>query len=239
MYRVLIVGASSAIATATIAGFIAKYGATGVELHCVSSQLLALDAPVVAYLSDYSAPSVEALAEHFVANGLIFDAVLFFNGRLHLKDTMPEKKVAQFDPAYLLSLTQSNVLPHMLWFAHLHKVLGKSQQSKVIVLSARIGSIGDNRSGGWYSYRMSKAMLNMACQCYAIELARTHPLAKMILFHPGTTDTPLSRPFQKNVPADKLFTPQFVAEKILSLVARPFNGTQLEFIDWQEQPIAW
>ena len=109
----------------------------------------------------------------------------------------------------------------------------------MVFLSARVGSINDNRMGGWYSYRASKAALNMLLKTAAIEYARRAKNVKLIAFHPGTTDTTLSKPFQKNIPEDKLFKPDFVARQLLMLVAKtPIDGT-LSYLDWDHQSIDW
>lgn len=86
-------------------------------------------------------------------------------------------------------------------------------------LSARVGSIGDNRLGGWHSYRASKAALNMILRNLAIEMARSHPLAVIAGLHPGTVDTGLSAPFQKGVAEGRLFTPDYSAERLLAVMA--------------------
>ena len=86
-------------------------------------------------------------------------------------------------------------------------------------LSARVGSISDNKLGGWHAYRASKASLNMLIKNFAIELARTNKLAKVIGLHPGTVDTRLSKPFQRNVPENKLFTPEFAAISMASVIS--------------------
>ena len=91
-------------------------------------------------------------------------------------------------------------------------------------LSARVGSISDNNLGGWHAYRASKASLNMLIKNFAIELARTNKFAKVIGLHPGTVDTELSKPFQKNVPENKLFTPQFSADAMINVVDRLKEG---------------
>ena len=102
------------------------------------------------------------------------------------------------------------------------------------VLSARVGSIGDNRAGGWYGYRASKAALNMLLKCAAIELARRAPGVKLLAFHPGTVDTPLSRPVHANVPA-----PELVADHLVQLMNRLQPDGELSFLDWQGKPIEW
>ena len=110
---------------------------------------------------------------------------------------------------------------------------------KIIVFSARVGSISENRLGGWYSYRASKAALNMMIKTDAIELARRNKNIKLIAFHPGTTDTPLSKPFQNNVPANKLFTCEFVAKQLLSIVDECELDQSASFLDWQGESINW
>lgn len=238
MKNILVLGASSVIARATLIELQDKFEAA--SLHCVTSKENAyFEEPITSYVCDYSAKTIEQLAQYFVKERITFDSVLIFNGQLHCKQFEPEKRITAFDENYLFELMSSNVLPHMYWYSHLQSLLAKHNDTRVLVLSARIGSISDNRSGGWYSYRMTKAMLNMATKTFSIELARTHPKAKVLLFHPGTTDTPLSKPFQKNVPKDKLFDPTFVASRIVDALNTHYPDNQIEFLDWQNQHIAW
>ncbi|REC95848.1 SDR family NAD(P)-dependent oxidoreductase [Kushneria indalinina] len=106
-------------------------------------------------------------------------------------------------------------------------------------LSARVGSIGDNELGGWYAYRASKAALNMLMKTASIEFKRRNPQAIVLCLHPGTTDTELSRPFQARVPAQKLFTPDFVAERLLEVINRRTPDDSGAFYDWNDTPIEW
>jgi NAD(P)-dependent dehydrogenase (short-subunit alcohol dehydrogenase family) len=238
MKKLLIIGASSAIAHATITSLMQSY--KDIELHCVSRSNTTLDdTRVTWHQSDHTKLSIAQIAESLIEQRHLFDAVLIFNGQLQTKQNTPEKRISEFDDLYLNSLVASNVLPHLLWYAYLSRLLLKHSSTKIIVLSARIGSITDNRSGGWYSYRMTKAMLNMATKCFAIELARTHPNSKVILFHPGTNDTPLSQPFQKNVPSDKLLDLLFTAQRIINMLSTVHDNNHAEFIDWQGKTIEW
>ena len=93
-----------------------------------------------------------------------------------------------------------NTIVPALWLKALAPALKRASASVVAVTSARVGSIGDNRMGGWYSYRASKAALNMVLKSAAIEYRRRAPRVKVMAFHPGTTDSDLSRPFQRGVP---------------------------------------
>ena len=94
---------------------------------------------------------------------------------------------------------EANTFTPMRVLAALSPLLKRSTAPRIAVLSARVGSIGDNQLGGWYSYRGSKAALNMMLKCAALELRRLNPAGKLIAYHPGTVDTPLSKPFQGNV----------------------------------------
>ena len=98
-------------------------------------------------------------------------------------------------------------------------LLPRDRRAVFAVLSARVGSIADNRLGGWHSYRASKAALNMLVRNFAIEMRRTHPQAIVVALHPGTVDTELSRPFQRGVAANRLFTPDLAARHLLAVVA--------------------
>jgi NAD(P)-dependent dehydrogenase (short-subunit alcohol dehydrogenase family) len=109
----------------------------------------------------------------------------------------------------------------------------------VTVFSARVGSISDNHLGGWYSYRTSKAALNMLLKTVSIEFSRRAKNIKIISFHPGTTDTLLSKPFQKNVPEGKLFTCEFVANQLISIVSDTAIDGELSYVDWQGRNIDW
>ena len=97
-------------------------------------------------------------------------------------------------------------------------LLDNKNPSVFSFLSARVGSISDNKLGGWHAYRASKASLNMLIKNFGIELSRTNKLAKVIGLHPGTVDTELSKPFQKNVSENKLFTPQFSAHAMTNVI---------------------
>ena len=131
-----------------------------------------------------------------------------------------------------------------MWLSKLAPMLSKGWQRaepkvSIATLTARVGSIGDNSMGGWYSYRSSKSALNMALKTASIELARRAPNAKLISFHPGTTDTQLSKPFQARVPANKLFTPDFVAKRLLTVMDTSTVDGTLSYLDWDNKPIPW
>lgn len=109
------------------------------------------------------------------------------------------------------------------------------QPAVLASLSARVGSIGDDMLGGWYAYRASKAAQNQLLRTLSIELRRTHPQLTCVLLHPGTVDTPLSRPFRLNVPAEKLFD----ARQLLAVIASMTPARSGSFTAWDGQDIPW
>ncbi|GLS89183.1 short-chain dehydrogenase [Psychromonas marina] len=165
--------------------------------------------------------------------------VFICHGVLHTDRIKPEKKLQDFSAENLSELMLSNAITPLLWLKRLTPMLSGNNPCKVVFFSARVGSISDNRLGGWYSYRASKAALNMLIKSTSIELARSAKNIKLISFHPGTTDTPLSKPFQKNVPEDKLFSSDFVATQLQKIVINSDIDGQASFIDWQGEAIPW
>jgi NAD(P)-dependent dehydrogenase (short-subunit alcohol dehydrogenase family) len=165
--------------------------------------------------------------------------VIICNGILHSKTIKPEKRIEDFQVEAFNKVMSSNALTPMLWIQKLIPILTGKSPCKIVVFSARVGSISDNRLGGWYSYRASKSALNMMLKTTAIELARRDKHIKLVAFHPGTTDTPLSKPFQRNVPANKLFTCEFVAKQLLSIIEQVNFDQQASYLDWQGKTISW
>ena len=118
-------------------------------------------------------------------------------------------------------------------------MLRRDAKSAFAAISARVGSIGDNRLGGWASYRASKAALNMLMRTFSIEQSRAKPSSLVVTLHPGTTDTALSRPFQRNVPEGKLFEPAFVADKLLAVLDGLTSEDSGGFFAWDGSRIEY
>lgn len=159
-------------------------------------------------------------------------------GILHQDGAKAEKSLAQLDLAGLQASFACNTFAPILLLKHLLPLL-RNQPSTFVALSARVGSIGDNRLGGWYSYRASKAALNQLLHTASIELKRLNPAATVLALHPGTTDTDLSRPFQGNVPEGKLFQADFAARCILELAGRLGPADSGSFRGWDGARIEW
>ena len=150
-----------------------------------------------------------------------------------------EKSLSQITLEGLLATFQRNSFAPILLLKHLLPLLRGQHACTVATLSARVGSIGDNHLGGWYSYRASKAALNQLLHTASIELSRLNPNSCVLSLHPGTTDTALSKPFQANVPADKLFTPSYSAECLLAQIEQHGPAQTGTFWGWDGQPIPW
>lgn len=146
------------------------------------------------------------------------DLVLVATGVLHDRDLAPEKTWRALEAAALERAFRINAIGPALVAKHFLPLLARDRKSAFAALSARVGSIADNRLGGWHAYRASKAALNQLIRTLAIELARRNPHALCVALHPGTVDTGLSAPFQSGVPAGKLFTPAFAASRLLAVV---------------------
>jgi NAD(P)-dependent dehydrogenase (short-subunit alcohol dehydrogenase family) len=166
--------------------------------------------------------SVAAAAQRL--DGKLVDIVIVATGLLHAQNLAPEKSIKSLTAESFQAVFMSNTLGPMLVAKHFLPLLRRNQKSVFSALSARVSSISDNRLGGWYSYRASKTALNMMLKSLAIECQRTHPQAIVVGLHPGTVDTPLSKPFQKQVKPDQLFLPHNAAESLLQVI----DGLTLE-----------
>ncbi|MBO3463945.1 SDR family NAD(P)-dependent oxidoreductase [Aetokthonos hydrillicola Thurmond2011] len=160
-------------------------------------------------------------------------------GILHEGDIQPEKSLRQINPDYLLRYFQVNSIGSVLLAKHLLPLLRHKERSVFASISAKVGSIGDNKLGGWYGYRASKAALNMFMKTIAIEYGRSSPKTLVVMLHPGTTDTDLSRPFQRSVPADKLFSVERTVTQLLAVIEQLEEGDSGQFFSWDGSRLPW
>ena len=240
MKTIILFGASSGIAQAYLKHLDNQQ--QKFNIVCISASDLQPNSSISQFTTDYSSPDLARIVAQLKQQEIDLHQVIIFNGLLHNSDHMPEKKIEDIDSDYFNQLMHSNTLTPILCLKSLLPLLTHKTECTITALSARVGSINDNKLGGWYTYRASKAALNMLFQNAAIELSRRAKKTKLILFHPGTTDTELSKPFQRNVPAGKLFTPAFVAEQLFELTNNnptlELNG-EADYLDWQGNHIPW
>lgn len=161
--------------------------------------------------------SIAAAAAH-VAKGPAPTLVIVATGLLHKAGQGPEKALGDLDPAWLAEVYAVNAIGPALVAKHFLPIMPKGQRAMFAALSARVGSIEDNRLGGWHGYRASKAALNMLVRNLAIEERRRNDRKIVVALHPGTVDTALSRPFQANVQPGRLFDPERAALQLLDVI---------------------
>lgn len=162
------------------------------------------------------------------------ELVIVATGVLSLANgTGPERTLRKIDPDTMLEVLRINAVGPAIVAKHVLPLLPRDRRAVFAALSARVGSIGDNRLGGWHSYRASKAALNMLLRNFAIEMARTHPQAVIAGLHPGTVATGLSAPFQRNVPPGGLLTPRQSATHLLTVIERLTPADSGGVFDWR------
>ena len=178
--------------------------------------------------------AARALADDLGALHLVIVAA----GVLHDDDGLrPEKTWRHLAPEPMARAFRINATGPALVAKHFLPLLARGRKSVFAALSARVGSIGDNRLGGWHAYRASKAALNMILRTLAIELARRNPAAICVGLHPGTVDTKLSEPFQANVPDEQLFTPDRSARCLLRVIEGLDTADSGQVFAWDGQPV--
>jgi len=245
MKRVAVVGASGGIGAALVdalatrgdveelhathhrsplAGALASVSTFGGEVKLVRHALDATDESAVARF-------MEEIGE--------IDWLINCVGMLHDAEHGPEKSIGQFSTTHFERSMRINCLPTLLLGKYAQRALCNSERGVFATISARVGSIADNRLGGWYSYRASKAALNMSLKCLSIEWRRTARNIRVVALHPGTTATSLSAPFQKNVPEGKLFPPEKTAGLLLARLDELQAGNSGRFIAWDGEELPW
>ena len=159
-----------------------------------------------------------AAAAAVVASGPPMALLVIATGILHEGAQGPEKALAELDPVWMARNFAVNAIGPALVLKHFLPLLPRTGSPVIAALSARIGSIADNRLGGWTSYRASKAAVNMIVKNAAIEAKRHSPRSIVVALHPGTVDTPLSKPFNGNVAPGSLFDPGRAAVQLLDVI---------------------
>lgn len=200
------------------------------------AMMRAIPGPVIG-LSRSSDPPIDLLDEDSIARAAAQmpppSLVLVATGALHA----PEKSFRALDPTAMARAFAINAIGPALVAKHFLPLLPKRGRSVFAVLSAKVGSIGDNHLGGWYSYRAAKAALNQILHTAAIELRRTHPDAICVALHPGTVDTPLSQGFAKT--GLEVQTPDAAAARLLALIDGLGPEHSGQFLDRGGQILPW
>jgi len=219
--RVLVVGASGGVGSALAAAARAR----GAEVAGLSRSRDGFD------LTD---PDRAAAALAGVAG--VFDVVLIATGALEIDGRRPEKRLADLDAGALAAQFALNAIGPALVLRALPRLLARDRRAVVAALSARVGSIGDNRAGGWYGYRAAKAALNQLLRTAAVELGRSHPQAIVAALHPGTVATPLTARYAGRHPT--VPAPEAAANlwRVIDGLTPAQSGS---FLDWAGHEVPW
>ena len=209
MYKnIAIIGASGTIGSTFISHLVMNYPEA--HIHAISRQIIETkELAITPHKVDYRSEDSIQNTAHEVSRELPLDLVINATGILHDELVTPEKSLINLTSQSMQHLYEIDcIIPSMIAKYFVPK-LNNESRSIFAALSARIGSISDNRLGGWYSYRAAKAALNMMIKTISIETKRSNQNAIIVGLHPGTVDSPLSKPFQKTLPKGQLFTPDF------------------------------
>lgn len=163
-----------------------------------------------------------------------FDRIAIATGALAPLGARPEKSLRALDPAQVMAQFAVNAMGPALVLKHALRLLPRDQPAWIGVLSARVGSIGDNALGGWYSYRASKAALNQLIHTAAIEVARTHPLAVLACLHPGTVATGFTADY-----AGEKLAPAVAAQRLVAVLQGLRPDQSGGFYDFAGKPVVW
>ena len=184
--------------------------------------------------------SIEAAAAMVGSHTDRLDWVVNTVGLLHEGDEMrPERKLDDVDAGNIQRSFAVNATGPLLLVKHLARFLPRRDACTVATISARVGSIGDNRLGGWYAYRAAKAAQNMLTKTLSIELARRYRKVRCVALHPGTVATDLSAPFRGNVSAEKLFDVAQSVDYLLTVLDGLNDDDNGKFFAWDGQEIPW
>ena len=224
----VVIGATGGIGAAVLAQLRANSPFT---------QVIGLSRSTLPALDLLDEASIQACAQHIGNLALPVRLVVDATGTLHRDGMQPEKSWQQLNVAQMAHAFAINAIGPALLMKHFLPLLPKSGKSVFASLSAKVGSIGDNRLGGWYSYRASKAALNQLVHTAAIELRRRAPEAICVALHPGTVATALSSPFAKT--GLEVQTPAESAAKLLAVVDRLTAADSGGFFSHDGSTLPW
>ncbi|MFM7266769.1 MAG: SDR family NAD(P)-dependent oxidoreductase [Cyanobium sp.] len=212
-------------------------------VHCPGLEIWSAgrDAPEARHLTLDLADdaSLAAFMERAAACLSELRLVVHTSGLLHDAQQQPEKRLAQVRRDWLERSFTVNAWGPLLLAQAVEGCLPRDQPCRFASLSARVGSIGDNRLGGWYAYRAAKAAQNQLLTTLAVEWRRRRPLTTVTMLHPGTTATALSQPFRGGLDPERLFSPERAAQQLLAVLAQQRPERSGAFLAWDGEPIPW
>lgn len=229
--RCVVVGSSGGIGAAILDALVESEQVS--RIHALSRSGRSHPSPKVANLTfDFTDEESLIAAAQALQEVKPFDLIIVATGLLQGQGISPEKNLRALSYEGFSKSFEINTIGPAMTAKYFAPLLKRDGKAVFAALSARVGSISDNRLGGWYAYRASKAALNMVLKTLSIELGRRFKNQIIVGLHPGTVDTSLSKPFQSNVPEGKLFTPEYSAEKLLSVIDGLNETDSGNLFDW-------
>jgi len=236
-YKAAVIGASGGLGGAFTRALAADPECGAVHAFARSGEVPALPKVVPGHV-DFDAPETIAQAAEAAGADAPLSLVICATGFLHGEGLMPEKSWKHLSAEALERSFRLNTVGPALVAQHFLPRLPREGRAVMAMLSARVGSISDNKIGGWYGYRAAKAALNQVIKCLAIEASRTRPDWVIVGMQPGTVATPLSEPFRASVPEGGLFAPDDAAGALLGVLARIGPEYSGALIDWRGDVIS-
>jgi len=229
--RCVVVGSSGGIGGAILDALVESEQVS--RIHALSRSGRSHPSPKVANLTfDFTDEESLIAATQALQEVKPFDLIIVATGLLQGQGISPEKNLRALSYEGFAKSFEINTIGPAMTAKYFAPLLRRDGKAVFAALSARVGSISDNRLGGWYAYRASKAALNMVLKTLSIELGRRFKNQIIVGLHPGTVDTDLSKPFQGNVPEGKLFTPDYSAEQLLSVIDGLSERDSGNLFDW-------
>ena len=234
----LVIGASGAMGQALVENFLEDSRIN--RVIAISRSASEMQHPKLQWIcTEYEENTMFSVVDNLKEFKGSFSKVCICHGILHGENMFPEKRMEDISVDMMQRIFYANTVIPSLWLNLLRKLVSGTIDCKIACFSARVGSTGDNRLGGWYSYRASKAALNSLMKTFSIEYARRAKNTKLIAFHPGTVNSEMSKPFHATVPNSKLFEPDYVASCLSRVMDNlPVDG-QLSYVDYAGKPIPW
>ena len=234
----LVIGASGAMGQALVENFLEDSRIN--RVIAISRSASEMQHPKLQWIcTEYEENTMFSVVDNLKEFKGSFSKVCICHGILHGENMFPEKRMEDISVDMMQRIFYANTVVPSLWLNLLRKLVSGTSDCKMACFSARVGSTGDNRLGGWYSYRASKAALNSLMKTFSIEYARRAKNTKLIAFHPGTVNSEMSKPFHATVPNGKLFEPDYVASCLSKVMDDlPVDG-QLSYVDYAGKPIPW
>ena len=236
MRKVAVIGSSGAIGSAFVDHYINDLSIDSIFSFSRSS--IGIDNNKVKhFLIDIeNESSIENAAKSIEETN--FDEIIIASGLLHTNEFGPEKSIKDLKADNILKVLNVNTVGPAIIGKYFLPLLNKDNKSVMAFLSARVGSISENKLGGWYAYRASKSALNQVIKTFSIELKRTNPKAIIIGLQPGTVDSELSAPFKRSVSNNKLFSAEYSVSQLIGVIERADESSSGNLISWDGEIIS-